>query len=384
MQLAKGRHNTIFRDSLIQRTLVVKRLEADEIYLNGRSITINDVVEPSTLVGWKILSQNGVMSWTNAVIAQRAYLVPYPNISTQIRTKLGVLSMYCPNVITDRFSLENPDNSNDAVKSFTRVKSTPAMILGDNVNQPITCQAYTASGSTAVIAASDSSGHHLLSPSGATVHAYLQANHNLATHWSSATSDVQLGHASGAANSSATSATTSRTAVGHQSAQTNNAEGTTAIGALAGNSSQDAQAVAIGYNAGNANQSFGAIGIGALAGHTSQGTAGIGVGYNAASNNQGYHGVAIGVNSGQYQQGANAVAIGSAAGQWQQHANSICLNSSGGAYNTSGTGFFVKATSSFVNSRQESTPGYWTNGLPANVQVLGIDTTTGEIVRIVP
>ena len=57
--------------------------------------------------------------------------------------------------------------------SVNTIKDTVDLLLGDNIDAPITCQALLESANTAVIAASNTDGYHTLPPSGEKIHAHL-------------------------------------------------------------------------------------------------------------------------------------------------------------------------------------------------------------------
>jgi len=179
--------------------------------------------------------------------------------------------------------------------------------------------------------------------------------------WVVGTSDVRLG-----ANAGALSARANGVAIG-VTAGFQNATGcinAIAIGNAAGTTNQKDRTVAIGFSAGNNAQQPNAVAIGYDAGANTQGDSGIAIGNNAGRNSQTSNAIAIGNLAGYNYQGGNAIAIGNQAGTTTSHAGSIILNASGAELNSQ------QVDSLFVKPVRANA---------ATTQILGYDTTTGEV-----
>eukprot|EP00966_Prymnesium_polylepis_P222685 5151391-Prymnesium_polylepis.5 len=192
----------------------------------------------------------------------------------------------------------------DAINTFSRFKTTKDEILADLTNAPISCQSYIESGANAVIAATNGSGYHTLSPNGVIINTHLTTNYVPKN-----TTEVKVGSNAGATQNS----------------------GAIAIGnSAAASGTQGTEAIAIGKDAGTLNQGNYAVAIGVEAGY---GT--------STAQAQGSKAIAIGAQAGYTNQGANSICIGSNAGFGGAATNSIVLNGSGSTLNSTGAGFFV-------------------------------------------
>ena len=242
----------------------------------------------------------------------------------------------------------------DAVRTFRRFKTTANEILADNENAPISCQSYTDSAQRAVIASTNANGYHLLSPNGATIHNHLSHYHPLTT--------VDSIPQSGSTNLITSGAVYTAVQGAGSSGTIDAAPIDGSPNAVASNGVFDSLALkqdALTFDTNPTQGSSNPI--------TSGGVHGVVSGSN----------VRIGNSAGSVGQGGNSIAIGAFAGQTNQAAASIVINATGTTFNAATNGFFVSPI------RTRSGGGsYWTASLPANIQALGWDYTTGEIVRI--
>lgn len=104
------------------------------------------------------------------------------NLETTVYNNLTVNGTVTFDSGTGTVTFLSSKASNFAVNTMSALKTTPGEILGDLINEPISCQAYTLSGNTAVIQNTHASGYHTLSPSGQNIHNHLTTNYAAINH----------------------------------------------------------------------------------------------------------------------------------------------------------------------------------------------------------
>ena len=313
-----------------------------ENVLQPSLLTVQAGQSPGVRVGTVTTSNVNVPSClavSNAIATASLFtLDPGGNVSTSSTVKIP------------KVEFNNTASAADQKRSFTRFKTTPTEILADNDDQPFSCQAFLASGSTAAIASTNANGYHLLPPSGATIESHLSTLLY--------TSKVKFGQGAGSTSQGADAVGIGLNAgqnqsdlcisIGRHAGRLNQQWACIAIGDQAGETQQggiNSFSIAIGASAGQTHQDFNAIAMGQFAGGNNQSHDAIAIGSSAGYNQQGINAIAIGNGAGQQSQGANAISIGhfppgagnsvSTAGQFQQSANSIVLNASGNTLNGS-------------------------------------------------
>lgn len=133
---------------------------------------------------------------------------------------------------------------------------------------------------------------------------------------------VAIGYGAGNGVQNNTSASDPTVAIGFQSGNTEQRQGSVAIGFKSGRSQQDA-CVAMGYESGLSQGPY-SIAIGLSAGQ-GQGTSSIAVGTSAGLTSQSTQGIAIGQSAGRISQGTDAIAIGTESGRQSQAASAIAI-----------------------------------------------------------
>ena len=249
----------------------------------------------------------------------------------------------------------------DQKRSFTRFKTTPTEILADNDDQPFSCQAFLASGSTAAIASTNANGHHLLPPSGATIESHLSSTYMRLDDFkfqtfTFASGGFSISTAFGCLNLYVpqlhitttileTEALSAANVLSFRDAATTAARSILCDDVYIDSRSQYLTAlldditstseVKLGVNSGATAQGTNAIAIGNAAGNNTQGQNAIALGNAAGNNSQSANAIAIGNGAGNVLQGQNSIAIGNSAGNGFQSDNSIVLNASGTTLNGS-------------------------------------------------